>query len=104
MEKAKKYFDESLKSYQENPNPRGLGELYNNYAQLYDQRKEPEIAKINLGKVEKEFLSIDDKFGLSDTYLFLAQIYFNENDLEKSLEFANKSFDFTNELSLRKPR
>jgi tetratricopeptide (TPR) repeat protein len=100
LDQAKKYFDESLRSYQGNPNPRGLGELYNNYAQLYDQRKEPEIAKDNLKKAETEFLSIDDKFGLSETYSFLAQIYFDENDLERSLDFANKSLELAKELEL----
>jgi len=100
LDKAKTYFDESLRSYQKNPNPRGLGELYNNYAQLYDQRKEPEIAKDNLKKAETEFLSIDDQFGLSETYSFLAQIYFDENDLERSLEFANKSLELAKELEL----
>ena len=100
LENAKTYFDESLGSYQENPNPRGLGELYNNYAQLYDQRKEPEIAKDNLKKAETEFLSIGDKFGLSDTYSLLAQIYFDENDLGRSLEFANKSLELAKELEL----
>ncbi|PZU82753.1 MAG: hypothetical protein DI529_13820 [Chryseobacterium sp.] len=100
LENAKKYFDKSFKSYQENKNPRGLGELYNNYSQYYSQKNQPEESKLNLGKAEEAFLSFNDKFGLSDTYLFLSQIYFDENNLEKSHQFANKSLDFATELDL----
>ena len=100
LDKAKKYFDESLKIYKEHPNPRNLGELYNNYSQYYISKNQSEEAEINLKKAEQEFLSIDDKFGLSDTYLFLAQIYFDKNNLEKSFQFADKSLDFATELEL----
>ncbi|OJX30223.1 MAG: hypothetical protein BGO86_15165 [Chryseobacterium sp. 36-9] len=100
LEQAKKYFDESLKSYQENENPRGLGELYNSYSQYYIRKNQKKEAKNSLQKAEEEFLSVDDKFGLSDTYMFLAQIYFDEKELEKSLQFSNKSLELAKELDL----
>lgn len=100
LEKAKKYFDQSFRSYQKNENPRALGEVYNNYAVYYSYKDQPEIAKENLKKAEKEFLLVDDKFGLSETYLFLAQIFFGENKFRESLEYANKGLDLANELDL----
>ncbi len=100
LENSKKYFDESFRSYQKNKNPRALGELYNNYSQYYIQKGQVEVAKANLKNAEKEFLSIDDKFGLSDTYLFLGELYFNENNLEESLKFANKGLELSKELEL----
>jgi len=104
LEQAKKYFDESLKSYQGNENPRGLGELYNSYSQYYIRKNQKKEAKNSLQKAEEEFLSVDDKFGLSDTYMFLAQIYFDEKELEKSLQFSNKSLELAKELDLTEAR
>ncbi|RKE90053.1 tetratricopeptide repeat-containing sensor histidine kinase [Epilithonimonas arachidiradicis] len=104
LDQAKKYFDESLKSYQENENPRGLGELYNSYSQYYIRKNQKQAAKNSLQKAEEVFLSIDDKFGLSDTYMFLARIYLGENDLEKSLQFSNKSLELAKELDLTEAR
>ncbi|MDP9957059.1 tetratricopeptide (TPR) repeat protein [Epilithonimonas hungarica] len=100
LDNSKKYFDESFGSYQKSENPRALGELYNNYSQYYLSKGQVEDAKANLKNAEKEFLSIDDKFGLSYTYLFLGEIYFNENNLGESLKFANKSLELAKELEL----
>jgi len=104
LDQAKKYFDESLKSYLENENPRGLGELYNSYSQYYIRKNQKQEAKNSLQKAEEIFLSVEDKFGLSDTYMFLAKIYFDENNLDKSLQFSNKSLELAKELNLTEAR
>jgi len=104
LDQAKKYFDESLKSYLENENPRGLGELYNSYSQYYIRKNQKQEAKNSLQKAEEIFLSVEDKFGLSDTYMFLAKIYFDENNLDKSLQFSNKSLEIAKELDLTEAR
>lgn len=98
--KAKQYFDESLKAFEIHPNPRGLGELYNNYSRYYIVENQYGLAKNVLLKAEETFKSIEDQFGLSDTYLLLGEINFKENNLEKSLEFANKSLGMAKELKL----
>ncbi len=98
--KAKQYFDESLKAFEIHPNPRGLGELYNNYSRYYIVENQYDLAKNVLLKAEETFKSIEDQFGLSDTYLLLGEINFKENNLEKSLEFANKSLGMAKELKL----
>ena len=102
--KAKQYFDESLKAFEIHPNPRGLGELYNNYSRYYIAENQYDLAKEFLLKAEGTFKSIEDQFGLSDTYLLLGDIYFKENNPEKSLEFARKSLEMAKELDLPETR
>ncbi|WP_374441549.1 tetratricopeptide repeat protein [Epilithonimonas sp.] len=97
---AKRYFDNALSSYRSNPNPNGLGELYNNYSHYYIKINQPDNAKKSLLKAEENFLSIDDTFGLSDTYLYLAQIYFDESNLNLARKFAQKSIDLATVLDL----
>jgi tetratricopeptide (TPR) repeat protein len=100
FEKAKKFFDESLKEFEKNPNDRGLGELYNNISQYYILKKQPQTAKEYLHKAEQSFQKIGDQFGLSDTYLYLAEIYFNENNLDDSFNAVNKSLSISKKLDL----
>ena len=102
--KAKQYFDESLKAFEIHPNPRGLGELYNNYSRYYIAENQYDLDKEFLLKAEGTFKSIEDQFGLSDTYLLLGDIYFKENNPEKSLEFARKSLEMAKELELPETR
>lgn len=102
--KAKKYFDESLKGFETNPNPRGMGELYNNLGRYYIAENQLDTAKNYLLKAEETSESIENYFGLSDTYILLAEVYFGKKDLDKSLEFANKSLELSKELDLPETR
>ena len=95
---AQKYFEESLLLFEKSPDPRGLGELYNNYSRLYISENKYTDAKAVLLKAENTLESIQDQFGLSDTYLLLAEICFEENNLVKSFEFANKSLEMSRKL------
>jgi tetratricopeptide (TPR) repeat protein len=99
-QKAKLFFDEGLNEFQKNPNSRELGELYNNIAQYYMVKKQLGTAKEYLLKAEQSFKSTEDRFGLSNTYLFLAKIYYTENKFDQSLVFANKSLEISKELDL----
>lgn len=100
LDEAKKFFDESFAEFQKNENPRALGELYNNLSRFYLVKSDQENAEKNLLKAEETFLSIEDKFGVSDTYLLLAELYFSQNLLDKSLEFSKKSLALAKELDL----
>lgn len=102
--KGKKYFDESLSGFRKNPNPRGLGELYNNLSRYYISENQTITAKEYLLKATETFESIEDQFGLSDTYFLLAEVYFREKNLDKSLEFTNKSLELSQELDLPETR
>ena len=95
---ARKHFDESLLLFEKSPDPRGLGELYNNYSRLYISENKYTDAKVVLLKAENTFQSIQDQFGLSDTYLLLAEIYFEENNKVTAFEFANKSLEMSRKL------
>lgn len=101
---AKKYFDESRNGFEKNPDPRGLGELYNNYSRYYISIDHFDDAKKFLLKAEETFQSIEDQFGLSDTYFLFAEINFHENDLDRSLGFANKALKISKELDLPETR
>lgn len=101
---AKKYFDEGLKGFEKNPNSRGLGELYNNYSRYYISTNQFDNAKQCLLRAEETFQSIEDQFGLSDTYFLFAEINFHENDLNQSLDFANKALKISKELNLPETR
>lgn len=100
FEKAKKFFDESLKEFEKKPNDRGLGELYNNISQYYILKNQPQAAKEYLHKAEQSFQKIGDQFGISDTYLYLAEIYFNENNMDDSFNAVNKSLSISKKLDL----
>lgn len=97
---ARRFFDDALSSYKSNPNPAGLGELYNNYSHYYIALNQIDNAKKSLLKAEENFNAVQDQFGLSDTYLFMAQIYYDENNLNAAKELAQKSLDIAKELDL----
>lgn len=100
FDKAKKFFDEGLKEFARNPNPRDLGELYNNISQYYILKKQSQAAKESLHKAEQSFKKIGDQFGLSDTYLYLAEIYFNENNLDDSFKAVSNCLAISKKLDL----
>ena len=103
-ELSKKYLDESLKGFEDNPDPRGLGELYNNFSRYHIAKDQLNDAKAVLKKAERTFQSIEDQFGLSDTYLLFAEIFFAEKDLDQSLMFASKALKISNDLDLPETR
>ena len=103
-ELAKKYFDESLAGFEKNPDPRGLGELYNNYSRYYISTNQFDNAKQFLLRAEETFQGIEDQFGLSDTYFLFAEINFHENNLDRSLDFANIALEISKELNLPETR
>ena len=98
--KALRFFDEALLEYKKEPNPRGLGDLYNNYASYFFKKGNLPQAKKYLFEAENTFLTIQDKFEVSDTYLSLAQIFLRENNLPKAILYSQKSLDIANELEI----
>lgn len=98
--KALNYFDAALLEYKKEPNPSGLGDLYNNYALYFFKKESFPQAKKYLFEAEKIFLSIQDKFDLSDTYLFLARIYLKENNIPDAVLYSQKSLKIAEELDI----
>jgi tetratricopeptide (TPR) repeat protein len=46
------------------------------------------------------FQSIDDKFGLADTYLYLGQLYFEQQNLDKALESTNQALQIAKQIEV----
>jgi tetratricopeptide (TPR) repeat protein len=74
-EEAFDNYNKAKKALDKNPNPRALGEWYNNMG-LYFKAigKNNEVVKSWQSAIET-FKSIDDKFGLTDTTIYLAEYY-----------------------------
>ena len=98
--KALSFFDEALFEYKKDPNPRELGDLFNNYALYFFKKGDLPQAKKYLFEAEKTFLSISDKFNISDTYLFLANIFFKENNIADAIFYSEKSLSLAKELDI----
>ncbi|MDP2161712.1 MAG: tetratricopeptide repeat protein [Flavobacterium sp.] len=89
--KAKLFFDKS-------PNPRGLGELYNNLGLFYKEASNPSKAFENWNLALQTFESIEDKFGKSDTYLLMGQLLFDQKKYDDALVHAKKAAALSYEL------
>jgi tetratricopeptide (TPR) repeat protein len=101
--KQKKYdtaFDFYIKakrSFEQNPNSRALGEWYNNFGLFFKETGNNLKAVENWNQAIQSFTSIDDKFGVSDTYLHLGRLYYEqkkyalaENEAIKVLKLAQE--------------
>src|SRR5690606_11930762 len=89
LDEAFQYYTSAKSSIDENPNPRALGEWYNNMGAYYASRKYPEMALENWQNAVVSFKEIDDKFGLADTYLHLAEFHNKNNNKTEALNAAN---------------
>jgi len=100
FQNAKKYFDESFLMFRKNPGLTGLGELYKSIAQYYKTLKNTEQAKAYLQKAETELKKNNNEEGLAEAWLLLANIYFSENNLNLSENYANQSLELSQKLDL----
>lgn len=91
LDEAFKYYSEAKNNIDAHPNPRALGEWYNNIGAYYNARKYPEMALENWQKAVITFKEIDDKFGLADTYLHLAEFRNTQNNKTKALDAAKNA-------------
>lgn len=98
LDNAFTFYTEAKKSIDENPNPRALGEWYNNIGAYYDSRNYKDLAVENWEKAIIAFESIDDKFGLADTYLYLTQFYLDQEQENRALVMANKVLGLSKEI------
>ncbi|WP_432673052.1 tetratricopeptide repeat-containing sensor histidine kinase [Flavobacterium sp. SM2513] len=94
------YFQLAEKRFEQFPDARGLGELYNNLGRYFQQRNNKQDAVLSFDRALFEFQKIDDKFGTSDTYFYLGQFYFEQNDYQLALENTQQSLVYAKELDL----
>ena len=100
FKKAHYYYNQAFYLFKKYPNPRGLGELYNNLGLFNKSQNRIEAAKINFEKAVSVFTSIDDKFGISDTYYYLGEIFIEAKDYPSAISFMNKSLNLSKELGV----
>src|SRR5690606_33435240 len=100
LDEAFQYYTAAKSSIDENPNPRALGEWHNNIGAYYAVRKYPEMAVENWQKAVVSFKQINDKFGLADTYLHLAEFHNDNNNKIQALNAANDAVKLATETNV----
>ncbi len=100
-EKALQYYTKARGTFIKHPDFRGLGELFNNLALLEIKRGNTDDALEFCNLALESFGKIGDKFGSSDAYALLGEIYFGKADYAKALENAEKSLQLGKELGIR---
>lgn len=98
--KAIEYYTKSKSIFDKNPDPRGLGELYNNLGFYYQENGNSSKALENWNNAIFQFQTIQDKFGIADTYSYLGDFYFSQKNYEEALKNANKALALANELKV----
>ncbi len=99
-DKAFEYYNQAKISFDLHPNPRALGEWYNNLGLFYKATNNSSKAIENWNLAIKTFQSIDDKFGISDTYIYLGQLNFEKGNNSEALLYANKSLNLSKEINV----
>ncbi len=100
LEKAFEYYTLAKKALDKNPNPRALGEWYNNMGLYFVEKNQDNDAISSWNNSIITFQSIDDKFGLANTYIFLGEFYLKKNQLDESLQNANKALALATEINV----
>lgn len=98
--KAEYYYNLAKINLEKYPNPRALGEWYNNKGLFFKKQKSNNEAIQSWGKALEAFSKIDDKFGKSDTYFYLGELYYDANNLNQALLNINKSLQLGTELNV----
>jgi tetratricopeptide (TPR) repeat protein len=100
LDKASEYYTLAKKALEKNPNPRALGEWYNNMGLYFKEKNQATEAVSSWKNAIATFTSIDDKFGLGDTYIFLSQFYLEKNQLDEALLNTNKALFLATEINV----
>lgn len=98
--KAFDYYTSAKLFLDKYPNPRALGEWYNNLGLLYKETKNDAKAIQNWDLAIQTFQKIDDKFGVADTYIYLGQLYLNQNKFSEALNNSNKALALAKEIGI----
>ncbi len=98
--KASEYYGKAKRLFEAYPNPRGLGELYNNIGLYHKNTGNPDKALENYNLALAAFDSIGDKFGASDTYAFIGEFYYEKKNYGEALKYTDKSLALARELNI----
>ncbi len=99
-DKALEYYSLAKVSLDKYPNYRALGEWYNNMGLYYNAKQLKEEAFENWQQAIHAFQSINDKFGLTDTYLFLGEYFLENEELDKAIINVNRALSLSKEIEV----
>jgi tetratricopeptide (TPR) repeat protein len=98
--KALEYYDKAKKHFDQHPDYRGLGELYNNLGLYYKASGNNNKALEQFAYANAAFEKIGDKFGASDTYAFIGEIAFAQKQYEAAIANTKKSLELARTLNI----
>ncbi len=97
-EKALLAFQEAEKYVQSNP--RALGEWNNSIGAYYKEIANDEKAVQYWNKAITAFNSINDKFGIVDTYIYLGELYLEQKQYQQAITNADKALQLSKETNV----
>lgn len=100
LKEAEEYYKKAKYYFEKFPNPRGLGELYNNLGLLYKKEAASQKALESWNLALQSFDLIGDKFGKSDTYLFMGEYFYEQYKWSEALKYAENAAQLSRELNV----
>lgn len=100
LKEAEDYYTKAKFYFEKFPNPRGLGESYNNLGLLHKKNANSSKALESWNLALQTFDIIDDKFGKSDTYLFMGEYFYEQNMWSEALIHAQKAAELSKQLKV----
>jgi tetratricopeptide (TPR) repeat protein len=94
------YYQKALRLFKKFPNPRGLGELYNNLGLYYKYVGNPNKSYESFQLAAKNFTAIGDKFGISDTYFYQGDSYCDKKQYALAIKAMENSLRLSKELGV----
>ena len=96
-DKALEYYGKAKTNIDKNPDTRALGEWYNNMGLYYKKTQNPTKSIESWTAAIATFKSIDDKFGVADTYLYLGQLFLDQKNYDLALSNTNAALSLAKE-------
>ncbi|MFK7747379.1 MAG: tetratricopeptide repeat protein [Kordia sp.] len=98
-------YPEALKAYQQaekqvQSNPRALGEWHNSVGLYYKAIHNENEALNNWDKAIVAFNTIDDKFGIADTYIFKGELFYAQKNYSEAIENAAKALELAKKTNV----
>jgi len=100
LPKAFDYYTKAKTALEQHPNPRALGEWYNNVGLYYKAISQTRKAVENWNSAIATFETIEDKFGVGDSYILLGQLFLEQNKLKEATQMAEKSLALAKDIKV----
>lgn len=96
--KAILVFNEAEKHVQQNP--RALGEWNNSIGAYYNKINNKQQSIKHWDQAIKAFKSIDDKFGIADTYIFKSELFLKEKKYNEAINNAEQALQLSTQTDV----